>query len=355
MNDLASVLKAAVAQKASDIFLICDQPPLVRFAGGLAVLQGFAPMNAQDTGRMILSSLFEEQRRLLSDNLELDCTFTAPGLGRFRMNITTQQRGLHAVLRLIPPAIPTPEQLELPEAVSTLSDLPRGLVLVTGPAGSGRSTTLLCLIEQINRKRTAHIVTIEDPIEYFLTPHHSVICQREIGTHTRSYKTGLHSVLKQNADVVLVGEIRDVESAEAVLHIAESGPLVLSSMPTTDSMHTVERLVNLFPVEQHRQIQLRIASNLKAAISQVLLPRADGTGMVAAREILIMNPTIENAIREGKTPQIYPAIEAGAKQGMINMDRSILKLVRGKIVTAQAALEKSHHPESLQSAMAAIK
>ena len=258
MADLGSVLKAAVAQKASDIFLVVDQPPLVRFNGGMAVLQGFPPMNGQDTGRLILSSLFEEQRRILSENLELDCTFTAPGLGRFRMNVTTQQKGLHAVLRLIPPTIPTPEELEFPEALSALADLPRGLVLVTGPAGSGRSTTLLCLIEQINRKRSAHIVTIEDPIEFFLTPRHSVICQREIGTHTKSYAAGLHSVLKQNADVVLGNPGPGVRrGGPAHRRVGTAGP---------GCPHRLDAYRGApgepVSVERHRQINC-IASNLR--------------------------------------------------------------------------------------------
>ncbi|MBI3551033.1 MAG: PilT/PilU family type 4a pilus ATPase [Elusimicrobia bacterium] len=328
---------------------------MIRRSASLAVLQGFPAIDAKEAGRMILSNLYEEQRKILQENFEVDCTVALPQLARFRMSITTQLKGLHAVLHLLPSAVPRAEDLDLPEAVMGLATLSRGLVLVTGPAGSGKSTTLGCLIEQINQKREVHIVTVEDLIEYYYTPKSSIVCQREIGTHAKSYAAALKTVLKQKAEVVLIGEIRDRETAEAALHIAESGPLVFSTLPTTDSMHTIERFVNLFPVEQHRQIQLRLASNLKAAISQVLLPRADGNGLAAAREIMIMNPTIENAIREGKTPQIYGAIEAGAKSGMITMDKSILRLVRSKLVTPQVALEKCHHPDELQSAMAALK
>ncbi|MBI4424895.1 MAG: Flp pilus assembly complex ATPase component TadA, partial [Elusimicrobia bacterium] len=230
-----------------------------------------------------------------------------------------------------------------------------GLVLYTGPGGSGKTTTLASLIEEINKKRSAHIVTIEDPIEFAFASKSSLVCQREIGTHTLSYAAALKSALKQKADVVLIGELRDQETAEAALRIAESGSLVLSTLSTTDSMQTVERFVNLFPVERHRQINVRLAANLKAAVSQVLIARADGKGLVAAREIMIVNPAIEGAIRDGKASQIYGAIEAGAALGMVNMDKAILRLVRAKQVTFQAALEKSHHPESLQAAMAALK
>lgn len=355
MSELPDILKAAVAQKASDIFIVPNQPPMVRLAGALAALQGFPAMDAKEVSRVILSNLYEEQRKLLQDNLEIDCSVALPHVARFRMNVTTTRHGLHAVLHMIPSTVPHPEDIDLPEAVSNLSSLSRGLVLVTGPTGSGKSMTLVCLLEQINQKRDVHIVTIEDLIEYHFVPKNSLICQREMGTHAKSYAAALKSVLKQNADVVLVGEIRDKETAEAALHIAESGPLVFSTLPTTDSMHTIERIVNLFPMDRHRQIQLRLAAALKAAVSQVLLPRADGKGLIAAREILLMNPTIENAIREGKTTQIYTAIEAGSKLGMVNMDKAILRLVRNKLVTPQSALERCHHPEDLQAAMAALR
>ncbi|MBI4677452.1 MAG: PilT/PilU family type 4a pilus ATPase [Elusimicrobia bacterium] len=355
MPELTDILKAATEQKVSDVFIVPDQPPMVRHAGSLAVLQGFGVNDSKEVNRLILSSLFEEQRRLLNENMELDCTLTVPRIARFRMNVTTQLNGLHAVLHLIPSTVPNPEDLDLPEAVTNLANLTRGLVLVTGPVGSGKTTTLVCLLELINHKRDAHIVTIEPLIEYRFALKNSIICQREMGTHAKSYASALKSVLKQNADVVFIGEIRDMETAEAALHIAESGPLVFSTLPTTDSMHTVERIVNMFPVEAQRGIQLRLASHLKAAVSQVLLPRADGNGRVAAREVMVMNPTIENAIREGKTTQIFNAIEAGSKQGMINMDKSILRLVRNKTVTAEAALMKCHHPDDLQAAMAALR
>ncbi|MBI5211101.1 MAG: PilT/PilU family type 4a pilus ATPase [Elusimicrobia bacterium] len=355
MAELPDILKAAIGQQASDIFIVPDQPPMIRRAGALVVLQGFPANNSKEVGRIILSSLYEEQRRLLHENLELDCTVAVPQLARFRMSVATQLNGLHAVLHYIPARVPSPEDLDLPEAVVNLSNLSRGLVLVTGPVGSGKSTTLVCLLEQINQKRDVHIVTIEDLVEHHFLPKNSIICQREMGTHAKSYGSALKSVLKQNADVVLIGEIRDMETAEAALHIAESGPLVFSTLPTTDSMHTIERIVTMFPVEHHRQIQLRLASHLKAAISQVLLPRADGKGRVAAREILIMSPAIEDAIRTGKTPQIYNAIEAGSRAGMINMDKSLLRLVRNKVVTAEAALERSHHPDDFQAALAAIR
>ncbi|MBI5624781.1 MAG: PilT/PilU family type 4a pilus ATPase [Elusimicrobia bacterium] len=355
MSELADILKAAATQKVSDIFLVPGQPPMVRHAGALAVLQGFGVNDAKEVARLILSNLFEEQRRLLQENLELDCTLTLPNVARFRMNVVTQLNGLHAVLHTIPSAVPRPEDLDLPEAVVNLAGLTRGLVLVTGPAGSGKSTTLVCIVEQINQKRDAHIVAIEDLIEYRFAPKNSLFCQREMGLHAKSYASALKSVMKQNADVVLIGEIRDMETAEAALHIAESGPLVFGSLPTTDTMHTVERIVNMFPVEQHRGVQLRLAAQLKASVSQLLLPRADGKGRVAAREIMIMNPTIENAIREGKTTQLFTAIESGSKQGMINMDKAILRLVRNKLVTPEAALMKCHRPDDLAAAMSALK
>ncbi len=355
MAELSDILKAALEHSATDVFISGDRPPYASIAGRLVALPGFEPIKARDVVTLIMANLFEEQRRILSERLELDCSFMLPQLARFRMNVTTHRNGPHAVIHVIGAAIPPPEDLGLPEAVTKLTELPRGLVLMTGPSGCGKTTTLACLIEEINKKRDAHIVTIEDPIEFAFTPKSSLICQREMGTHTLSYPGALKSVLRQKADVVLIGELRDMETAEAAVHIAESGSLVLSTLSTTDSMQTVERIVNMFPVERHRQISLRLAANLKAAISQVLIPRADGTGLAAAREIMVMNPAIEKAVREGKTPQIYAAIEAATALGMVNMDKSILRLVRNKVVTAQAALEKCLHPEDLQGAIAALK
>ncbi|MBI4345858.1 MAG: PilT/PilU family type 4a pilus ATPase [Elusimicrobia bacterium] len=355
MIELADILKAALDQRASDIFIASDLPPMIGVSGNLAVLQGFEPIPGREVVRIIMSNLYEEQRRILQEKLELDCSFALPGLTRFRMNLTTQKNGLHAVIHAIPPAIPHPDELDLPDAVTKLCDLPRGIVLITGPSGSGKTTTLLCLLEQINVQRNVHIVTIEDPIEFAFTPKNALICQREVGTHTISYAAALKSVIKQKAHVVLIGEIRDMETAEAALHIAEAGSLVFSTLSTTDSMQTIERIVNLFPVERHRQINLRLAATLKAAISQILLPRADGKGQVAAREIMIVNPTIETAIRDGKTPSIYNAIEQGVAAGMINLDKSILRLARNKVVTFQAALERSLHPDTLQAALQAVR
>ncbi|MBI5594788.1 MAG: PilT/PilU family type 4a pilus ATPase [Elusimicrobia bacterium] len=355
MAELTDILKAAVEQKASDIFIAVDQPPMIKRAGAFCALQGFAAMDAREVARVLLSSLYEEQRRILQENLELDCTMTLSQLARFRMNISTQVKGLHAVARVIPPTIPTPEELHLPEAVTNLAALARGLVLVTGGMGSGKSTLLACLIEQINKTRDVHIVTIEDLIEYYFAPRSALICQREMGTHAKTYATALKSVLKQSADVVLVGEIRDRDTADAALHLAESGPLVFATLPTTESMQTVERIVTMFPPERHRQTQLRLAATLKAAVSQILLPLADGSGLIAAREVMLMNPAIESAIREGKTPQIYGAIEAAGKLGMVNMDKSILRLAAKKLVSREAALEKCHRPDEMLSALSIVK
>ncbi|MFC1679373.1 type IV pilus twitching motility protein PilT, partial [Elusimicrobiota bacterium] len=239
--------------------------------------------------------------------------------------------------------------------VMNLAALTRGLVLVTGGVGSGKSSTLACLIERINQTRHAHIVLIEDTIEYHFTPRESIICHRELGIHVRSYASALKSVLKQSADVVFVGELRDLEMTDAALHLAESGILVFATVPTTESMRTVERIINMFPPERHRQIQLRLASTLKAAVAQVLLPKADGSGLIAAREIMFMSGFVESAIREGKIPKIYGAIESGAKAGMINLDKAILKLAARKIVTRETAIQKSHYPEDMQSALSIVK
>lgn len=355
MAELLDVLKAAVDQKATDIFLTGGAAPMAMISGRLIALQGFTPLAGRDVMNMLMGNLFEEQRRIIQEKLELDCSLQLAQLGRIRMNITTQKNGPHAVIRMIPSAIPHPEDLELPPAVTKLAELPRGLVLLTGPAASGKTVTLACLIEEINKKRDAHVVTIEDPIEFSFVSHNALVCQREIGTHTLSYASALKSVPRQRADVVLIGELRDMETAEAALHIAESGSLVMSTLSTHNSTQTIERIVNMFPVERHRQISLRLAACLKAAISQVLMPRADGKGMVCAREIMIVNPAIESAIRDGKAALIYDAIEKGSALGMVNMDKAILRLVRNKVVTQQVALEKSHYPDSLQNAMAALR
>jgi twitching motility protein PilT len=347
--EMIEILTAAVEKKASDIHIIVGKPPMVRIRGEIEMLNDFPTISSEESKRLIYSILYDEQKRRFEENFELDCSINIKNLARFRLNVLMQKLGVEAVLRVIPSEIPTPESILLTPEIVKLTDLPRGLVLVTGPTGSGKSTTLACLIEIINQNHKKHILTIEDPIEFSYESKKSIIRQREVGMHTKSFASGLKYALRQDPDVVLVGEMRDLETISAALTMAETGHLVFATLHTQDAAQTVDRIIDVFPSSQQQQVRIQLASTLKAVISQVLVPRKDLPGRVAAREIMFVTPAIANLIREGKTHQIYTAIETGAKFGMISLDKCLLEFVKKGWISIEEAVAKSQNPEFVRT------
>jgi len=262
--------------------------------------------------------------------------------------VLVARNGVEAVMRVIPSKIPTPEELGLPPAIVAFSTLPKGLVLVTGPTGSGKSTTLAALINQINQKRKGHILTVEDPIEFTYEANTCVVRQREIGQHTRSFSNALRAALREDPNVILVGEMRDLETIQLTITAAETGHLTFATLHTQDAPSTVDRIIDVFPPHQQTQVRVQLAASLQGVVSQILLPRKDGKGRVAAREIMVMTPAISNLIREGKTHMIYSAIETGAKYAMMPMDRSLVTLVKQNLVAYETALAKAHDQETFK-------
>jgi twitching motility protein PilT len=342
--DFVEVLKLAVSRKASDVHVVIGKPPMIRVRGEIIPLEGFEALNAQEAHRLVYAVLREEQRKKFEENLELDCSVALPNVARFRVNVLAGHKGIEAVLRIINSAVPTPEELGLTQTMMDLAKLPRGLVLVTGPTGSGKSTTLASIIELVNRSRKEHILTIEDPIEFIYEPKQCIIRQREVGSTTKSFANALKASLREDPDVILVGELRDLETIALAITASETGHLVFGTLHTTDAPQTIDRIIDVFPPHQQTQVRVQLASTLRAVICQTLLPTADGQGRVAAREMMMVTPAISNLIREGKTHMIYGAIETGGKFGMIPLDRSLEDLVKSGKVKAEDAIAKARDP-----------
>ncbi len=347
--EMIEILTAAVNRGASDVHMVIGKPPMVRIRGSVTPLDEFPVVTADESKRLIYSILFEEQRAKFEDAMELDCSVSVPGLSRFRMNVFLQKTGVEAVLRVITSKIPDPEELGLSPSILQFADLPRGLVLVTGPTGSGKSTTLACLINIINQKRSEHILTIEDPIEFVYENKNCIVRQREVGQQTKSFNNALKSALREDPDIVLIGEMRDLETISAALTIAETGHLVFGTLHTTDAPQTVDRILDVFPPHQQQQVRVQLSVTLRGVVSQTLLPKSDGVGRVAAREIMVVTPAISNLIREGKSHQIYSAIATGAKFGMVTLDRALLQLVQEGQVSQEDAIAKAHDPEYIRT------
>lgn len=347
--EIVDILRAAVESNASDIHILVGKPPMVRVRGHIEALPGLPELTPEDTKALIYSMLYEDQIAHFEEKLELDFSYSIPGISRFRVNVLLEKNGVSAVLRLIPSKIPTPGELKLSDAIVYLTKLPRGLVLVTGPTGSGKSTTLAALIDVINTERKEHILTVEDPIEFVYEMRNCIVRQREVGAHTRSFLDALKHALRQDPDIILVGEMRDLETISLALTAAETGHLVFATLHTQDAPQTIDRIIDVFPSYQQQQVSVQVSATLKAVICQQLLPRADGKGRVAAREVMIVNPAIANLIREGKTHQIYSAIETGAKFGMCTLETSLAELVKERLITMEEALAKANNPESVRS------
>ena len=347
--ELVEILQAAVQAGASDIHLVIGKPPMMRLNGEIAEIPGFTVLSADESKRLIYSILYDEQKAKFEENWELDCSFAISAVARFRVNVLLQKNGVEAVMRVIASKIPDPEQLRLSPAITAFSDLPRGLVLVTGPTGSGKSTTLACIMELVNQKMTGHILTVEDPIEFVYESKKSIFRQREVGQNTKSFSAALKSALREDPDVILVGEMRDLETIQLAVTAAETGHLCFGTLHTQDCPSTIDRIIDVFPPHQQSQIRVQLAVVLQGIVAQILIPRADGQGRIAAREVLVNTPAISNLIREGKTHMIYGAIDTGAKFGMIPMDKALADLVKQRLITPEEALIRAHNVDTLKT------
>ncbi len=348
---LEELLEQVFERKASDLHLSQGLPPVFRIDGSL-VRSEYPPLTKEDCQRLLFSMLTNEQRRVLEQNWELDCSYGVGGLGRFRVNVYKDRGSYAAALRAINDDIPSFEQLQLPHIVKEICDRPKGLVLVTGPTGSGKSTTLAAMIDYINTHHAHHILTIEDPIEFLHTSKRSIVHQRELGQDTRSFDNALRSALREDPDVVLVGEMRDLETIRLALTAAETGHLVMGTLHTSSAMQTVDRIVDVFPPEQQQQIRIQLSNSLVSVFSQALLPRLnevkEKVGRIMALEIMVITPAIANLIREGKTAQIYSSIQTGGQYQMVTMEASLRDLYQRGLVTLEDALGKTTRPDDLK-------
>jgi twitching motility protein PilT len=334
------LLRTAVERDASDIHIKAESPPLLRIYGEL-IPTDLPPLTPEEAKRLSYTILTPEEREVFEKNWELDLAYEIEGMARFRVNLFVQRGMVGSVFRIIPFHIQTIEELGLPEVCRYFSERPRGLVLVTGPAGCGKSTTQAAMIDHVNKQFPVHIVTVEDPIEFVQDPKMALINQRELGRDTRSFANALKYVLRQDPDVILVGEMRDLETVQLAIRAAETGHLVLGTLHTTDAVQTVDRAIDIFPTHQQQQIRMQLSVNLLGVVSQMLVRRADGRGRVAAFETLVAISSVRNSIRERKTHQIASVIQTGAQHGMMTLDQSLAHLVRSGVITAEEGEAKA--------------
>lgn len=330
------LLQEVINQHASDLHLQVGLPPMLRIDGALTPVANTPSLDVETTERLIFNILDNEQKQILLKDKEFDFSFAFGDLGRFRVNAFHERGNIAAAMRLIPNDIPTLAELGLPAVVESFADYPRGLVLVTGPTGSGKSTTLAALLDKINSERSEHIITIEDPIEFTHKSKRSVIVQREVHYDTYSFSAALRSALREDPDVVLIGEMRDLETISAAITIAETGHLVFATLHTNSASQSIDRMVNVFPPHQQPQIKAQLGNMLMAICSQRLIP-AIGGGRLVSAEILVANPAVRNIIREGKSHQLDQVIQTSAKEGMQSMDRTLVQLVQSGQITYDEA------------------
>ncbi|MDP1568868.1 MAG: type IV pilus twitching motility protein PilT [Vicinamibacterales bacterium] len=349
MATLPELLKMTVERSGSDLHLSIGTPPQVRVHGELERLPDFPELTPSDTKALAYSVLTDAQKKRFEETLELDFSFGIRGLARFRCNLFNQRGAVSAVYRLIPEQIKNFAELGLPPVIAKLAERPRGLVLVTGPTGSGKSTTLASMIDKINQERHGHILTIEDPIEY-LHPHKGcLVNQREVHSDTQSFTAALRAALREDPDIVLIGEMRDLETVEAALRIAETGHLTFGTLHTNSASQTINRIIDVFPAHQQSQIRTQLSLVLEGIICQALLPKAGQPGRAVALEILVPTPGIRNLIREDKVHQIYSAMQTGQeKMGMQTMNQSLATLVQRRLVTVDTAMSASSNRDELQ-------
>jgi twitching motility protein PilT len=350
---LPELLQITVERGGSDLHLTTNSAPLVRVDGTLKPLDGLAPLNAAETKQLAYSVLTDAQKKRFEETQELDLAFGIRGLARFRCNVFNQRGAVAAVFRLIPETIRGFEELNLPPILATLSERPRGLVLVTGPTGSGKSTTLAAMLDKINNERHAHILTVEDPIEYIHQHKKCLVNQRELHSDTQSFSAALRAALREDPDIVLIGELRDLETIESALRIAETGHLTFATLHTNSAAQTINRIIDVFPAHQQGQIRTQLSLVLEGIVSQTLLPKASGSGRVVAMEILVPTPAIRNLIRDDKVHQIYSTMQTGQeKLGMQTMNQALATLFQRRLITRDEALNASSLRDELTEMMA---
>src|ERR687886_769840 len=347
------LLEEMVARGASDLHVSVNSPPAIRVRGHIERLDEYEPFTPESTQQLLYRILSSEQQKQFEIKRQLDFAHAVPGVARFRVNVYFQREAVGAAFRVIPEEIKTLEELNLPQTLHQLAEYPRGIVLVTGPTGSGKSTTLASIIDEINRKRAEHILTIEDPIEFVHRHKRCVVNQREIGVDAVSFAEGLRAALRQDPDVILVGEMRDLETISIALTAAETGHLVFATLHTQDTPQTVDRIIDVFPPSQQHQVRVQLSVALQGIVTQQLLPTADGSGRTMAAEILMPTPAVRNLIREGKTHQIYSVLQTSAGQGMQTMDSALATLVRHNSITRQLAESRATSPDELRRLLGA--
>jgi len=341
------LLEQMLELDASDLHLAVGTEPAFRIRGRLTPAAGAASLDADSTRQAIYSILTSEQQKQLELDRQIDFAYSLPGIARFRVNAFFQRGSVGAAFRLVPGEIRTLDQLGLPPVLHTLAEKPRGLVLVTGPTGSGKSTTLAAIVDEINRTRADHIMTIEDPIEFLHRHQMCVVNQREIGTDARSFAESLRAALRQDPDVILVGEMRDLETISTALTAAETGHLVFGTLHTQTASSTIDRVIDVFPPSQQQQVRIMIANSLQAVVTQALLPTADGSGRVAALEILLPDDAVRNLVRQAKVEQLYTVMQTSSSRGMQTMEQALADLVLRQVVSYEEALARTTRVEQL--------
>jgi twitching motility protein PilT len=349
---LSQMLKEMVDQGGSDLHITTNSPPMVRVDGVLHAIEG-PPLTPTQTKQLAYSILTDNQKHRLEESLEIDFSFGIKGMARFRANVFHQRGAIAAAFRRIPYEIRSFRELGLPPVIERLCEKPRGLVLVTGPTGSGKSTTLAAMIDKVNRERHEHIVTIEDPVEYLHSHQSCIVNQREVNSDTHDFTAALRSALRQDPDVVLIGEMRDLETVGAALRIAETGHLTFATLHTNSAAQTINRVIDIFPAHQQSQVRAQLSFVLEGIICQSLLPRVSGNGRALAMELLIPTPAIRNLIREDKIHQVYGMMQTGqSKHGMMTFNQSLAELYLRRMISLQTALGRSSYPDELQEIIA---
>ena len=340
--DVSELLAFTVKNGASDLHLSSGEPPMIRIHGDMTKIK-MPAIEAREVQSMIYDIMNDQQRKVFEETLELDFSFALGDIARFRVNCFFQHRGMSAVFRVIPTEILSLEQLKAPEIFKSIAMMPRGICLVTGPTGSGKSTTLAGMINYRNEQEKGHILTIEDPIEFVHQSKNSLISQRELGPHTKSFANSLKAALREDPDVILVGEMRDLETISLALSAAETGHMVFGTLHTSSAPKTIDRLIDVFPAAEKDMVRAMLSESLKAVISQALLKTSDGKGRVAAHEIMLGTPAIRNLIRENKIPQMVSVMQTGMREGMQTLDYNLQQLVKTRKITQEAALEKANN------------